>query len=95
MKPGPMGGLAYRLAGATGYSYRQVELPTGEKKELPLVEYSDAAPTMALRELADDLVRRIDRELERLEACLTGDLPALNALCRAASVDVVVRRPTA
>jgi photosystem II stability/assembly factor-like uncharacterized protein len=62
---------------------------------LPLVEYSDAAPTLALRELADDLVRRIDRELERLEACLTGDLPALNALCRAASVDVVVRRPTA
>ncbi|MBI3825951.1 MAG: glycosyl hydrolase [Candidatus Rokubacteria bacterium] len=33
MKPGPSGGVAYRLAGSVGYSYRQVEAPTGEKKE--------------------------------------------------------------
>ncbi|MGH7322200.1 MAG: WD40/YVTN/BNR-like repeat-containing protein [Candidatus Rokuibacteriota bacterium] len=31
MKPGT--GVAYRLAGPVGYSYRQVETPTGEKKE--------------------------------------------------------------
>ena len=31
-KPAP-GGLGYRLAGAVGYSYRQVETPTGEKRE--------------------------------------------------------------
>jgi len=35
MKPAP-GGLGYRLAGAVGYSYRQVETPTGEKREVLL-----------------------------------------------------------
>jgi photosystem II stability/assembly factor-like uncharacterized protein len=33
MKSGPGGEIAYRLAGSLGYSYRQVETPTGEKKE--------------------------------------------------------------
>ncbi|HXJ77591.1 MAG TPA: glycosyl hydrolase [Candidatus Methylomirabilis sp.] len=33
MKPGPGREVAYRLAGPLGYAYRQVETPTGEKKE--------------------------------------------------------------
>jgi photosystem II stability/assembly factor-like uncharacterized protein len=33
MKPGPGREVAYRLAGALGYAYRQVEAPTGEKTE--------------------------------------------------------------
>jgi photosystem II stability/assembly factor-like uncharacterized protein len=32
-KPGPGGEVAYRLAGSLGYGYRQIEAPTGEKKE--------------------------------------------------------------
>ncbi|HEU4371808.1 MAG TPA: glycosyl hydrolase [Methylomirabilota bacterium] len=33
MKPGPGREVAYRMAGSVGYAYRQVEAPTGEKKE--------------------------------------------------------------
>jgi photosystem II stability/assembly factor-like uncharacterized protein len=33
MKPGPNREVAYRLAGSVGYAYRQIEAPTGEKKE--------------------------------------------------------------
>jgi photosystem II stability/assembly factor-like uncharacterized protein len=36
MKPGPGREVAYRMAGSVGYAYRQVESPTGEKKERPL-----------------------------------------------------------
>ena len=36
MKPGPGREVAYRMAGSVGYAYRQVESPTGEKKEQPL-----------------------------------------------------------
>jgi photosystem II stability/assembly factor-like uncharacterized protein len=33
MKSGPMKEVAYRLAGSVGYSYRQYDMPTGEKGE--------------------------------------------------------------
>jgi photosystem II stability/assembly factor-like uncharacterized protein len=46
-----------------------------------LIEYSDAVPTRALRELHDSLAERIEVELGRLERCLTGDVTAFNALC--------------
>ena len=45
-----------------------------------LVEYSDAAPTRALRELYESLVQRIEAELARLDRCLTADVAAFNGL---------------
>jgi hypothetical protein len=46
-----------------------------------LVEYSDAAPTQALRELADSLAARVQTELSKLHRCLTDDVSRFNALC--------------
>jgi len=43
MKPGPGREVAYRLAGPLGYGYRQVETPTGEKKE-QLLDAGENAP---------------------------------------------------
>jgi hypothetical protein len=60
---------------------------------LPLIEYTDAAPTAALRELYVTLAERIDRELERLDRCLAADVPAFNTLCRASGVDAIIDRP--
>jgi photosystem II stability/assembly factor-like uncharacterized protein len=36
MKAGPGREVSYRMAGSVGYAYRQVDTPTGEKKEVPL-----------------------------------------------------------
>jgi hypothetical protein len=46
-----------------------------------LVEYSDAAPTQALRELSQSLAGRVEAELTKLDRCLTNDISRFNALC--------------
>jgi hypothetical protein len=46
-----------------------------------LIEYSDAAPTQALRELHDTLAGRAQAELAKLDRCLAEDVAAFNALC--------------
>ena len=46
-----------------------------------LVEYSDAAPTQALRELSQSLADRVEAELRKLDRCLTNDVSRFNALC--------------
>ena len=46
-----------------------------------LIEYSDAQPTQALRELHDALAGRIQAELAKLDRCLAEDVAAFNALC--------------
>jgi photosystem II stability/assembly factor-like uncharacterized protein len=46
-----------------------------------LVDYSDAAPTQALRELFDTLAGRAQAELAKLDRCLAEDIAAFNALC--------------
>ncbi len=62
---------------------------------LPLIEYSDAAPTAALRELAEDLQRRAEVELGKLDRCLADDVARFNALCRDAGVAAVIPKPRA
>ena len=47
-----------------------------------LIEYSDAAPTQALRELTDRSARRAEAELAKLDRCLADDVARFNALCR-------------
>jgi hypothetical protein len=56
----------------------------------PLMEYSDSAPTAALRELTESLELRARMELAKLDRCLAEDLAAFNALCRESGVDAVV-----
>jgi hypothetical protein len=46
-----------------------------------LIEYSDARPTQALRELHDTLAGLVEAELARLDRCLAEDVAAFNALC--------------
>jgi photosystem II stability/assembly factor-like uncharacterized protein len=46
-----------------------------------LIEYSDAAPTQALRELHESVAGRIQAELAKLDRCLAQDVAAFNALC--------------
>ena len=46
-----------------------------------LIEYSDSAPTQALRELSETLAGRIQAELAKLDRCLGDDVAAFNALC--------------
>jgi hypothetical protein len=58
-----------------------------------LIEYSDAAPTLALRELATDLKGRAEAELAKLDRCLADDVARFNALCREAGVAAVVAKP--
>ena len=60
---------------------------------VPLIEYSDAAPTQALRDLADDLARRADAELAKLDRLLAEDVAPFNALCRDAGVGAIIPRP--
>ena len=60
---------------------------------MPLVEYSDSAPTQALRELIDSLALRAGMELAKLDRCLAEDVAAFNALCRDASVPAIVPKP--
>jgi photosystem II stability/assembly factor-like uncharacterized protein len=46
-----------------------------------LIEYSDTAPTQALRELHESLAGRIHDELAKLDRCLADDVATFNALC--------------
>jgi hypothetical protein len=46
-----------------------------------LIEYSDGAPTQALRELSESLAGRIQSELTKLDRCMNQDVAAFNALC--------------
>jgi hypothetical protein len=57
---------------------------------MPLIEYSDSAPTAALRELVESLELRASMELAKLERCLAEDVPAFNAACREAAVPAIV-----
>jgi hypothetical protein len=54
-----------------------------------LIEYSDAAPTLALRELCENVTLRADMELAKLDRCLATDVPAFNALCREAGLGAI------
>jgi hypothetical protein len=60
---------------------------------IPLVEYSDAAPTQALRDLTADLTRRAEAELAKLADVLTNDVGRFNALCRDGNVAAIVAAP--
>jgi hypothetical protein len=58
-----------------------------------LIEYSDAAPTQALRELHDTLAGRIQGELAKLDRCLAEDVAAFNALCFDEGAPAISRKP--
>jgi len=58
-----------------------------------LLDYSDSAPTAALRELHESLAQRAEVELAKLERCLAEDVPAFNALCHGQSVAAIVPKP--
>ena len=45
-----------------------------------LIDYSDAAPPRALRELYESLAQLIEAELAKLDRCLTEDVAAFNGL---------------
>ena len=62
---------------------------------LPLIEYSDAAPTQALRDLTESLALRSGVELAKLDRCLAVDVPAFNTLCREAGIATIVPTPRA
>jgi photosystem II stability/assembly factor-like uncharacterized protein len=58
-----------------------------------LIEYSDAAPTRALRDLTDDLGRRAEAELARLDRAFADDVARFNVLCRDHGVAAIVPKP--
>ncbi len=58
-----------------------------------LVDYSDAAPTRALRELYESLALRAQMELAELDRCLADDVAAFNALCRDGGLAAIVPPP--
>jgi hypothetical protein len=60
-----------------------------------LIEYSDAAPTAALRELTESLALRIAMALAKLDRCLAEDVAAFNALCREVGLAAIVPKPRA
>ena len=60
-----------------------------------LIEYADAPPTQALRDLTADLARRAEGELAALERILAEDVPRFNGLCREAGVAAIVAKPGA
>jgi photosystem II stability/assembly factor-like uncharacterized protein len=59
-----------------------------------LIDYSDSAPTAALRELSESLAQRIEPELAKLDRCVAEDVPAFNARCRDAGLAAIVPKPT-
>ena len=60
---------------------------------VPLIEYSDTAPTQALRDLTDDLTRRAEVELAKLDRALVEDVARFNALCHDAGVGAIIPKP--
>jgi hypothetical protein len=59
-----------------------------------LIDYADAPPTQALRDLTADLGRRAETELGRLERLIAEDIARFNAQCREAAVPAIVPKPT-
>jgi hypothetical protein len=59
----------------------------------PLIDYSDALPTAALRELTDNLALRTEMELAKLDRCLSEDVAAFNTRCREAGLAAIIPRP--
>ncbi len=55
-----------------------------------LIEYADALPTVALRELHESLALRAEMELAKLDRCLAEDVAAFNTLCRESGVAAIV-----
>jgi photosystem II stability/assembly factor-like uncharacterized protein len=88
----------------TGVEDELVQLRSADPRSFPsklnsrvatliaLIEYSDAAPTTALRELYASLAERAEKELAKLERCLGEDLAGLNALCHQSSVPAIAPR---
>jgi hypothetical protein len=60
---------------------------------VPLLEYSDSAPTQPLRDLTENLALRAEMELAKLDRCLREDVAAFNARCRDAGVRAIVTKP--
>ena len=58
-----------------------------------LIEHSDAAPTLALRELYENLALRAEMELAKIDRALAEDVAAFNTLCRDAGVAAIVPKP--
>jgi len=58
-----------------------------------LIEYSDAAPTQALRDLYENVALAAEMELAKLDRCLAEDVSSFNALCRDAGVAAIVPKP--
>jgi hypothetical protein len=58
-----------------------------------LIEYSDAAPTQALRELYENVALGAEMELAKLDRCLADDVPAFNALGRDAGLGAIAFKP--
>jgi hypothetical protein len=59
-----------------------------------LIEYADAAPTQALRELTETLARAAEAELARLERVLADDVAAFNARGKSEGLAAIVPPPT-
>jgi hypothetical protein len=59
-----------------------------------LIDYADAPPTQALRDLTADLGRRAQVELARLERLIAEDVARFNAQCREAGVAAIVPKPS-
>jgi hypothetical protein len=59
-----------------------------------LIDYADAPPTQALRDLTADLAHRAETELGRLERLIAEDVARFNVQCRDAGVAAIVPRAT-
>jgi photosystem II stability/assembly factor-like uncharacterized protein len=60
---------------------------------VPLLEYADAAPPQALRDLTESLALRAEMELAKLDRCLREDVAAFNARCRDAGLAAIAAKP--
>ena len=60
-----------------------------------LLDYADAPPSAALRDLYDNLALRAEMELAKLDHCLATDVPTFNALCKDAGVAAIIAKPAA
>ena len=58
-----------------------------------LIDYSDAAPTQAMRDLCEQLAARIQDELGKLDRCLQQDVQRFNVICFDEGVTGIVVKP--
>jgi hypothetical protein len=58
-----------------------------------LLDYADAPPPAALRDLYDNLALRTEMELTKLDHCLTHDVAAFNTLCHDSGVAAIIAKP--